>query len=304
MRTPYPYVLPFLGKKAQAKGIDLQRPFGVMLNLGVAENELTIDRLAVSTDDINYTDVTGIVNFTKVLPRSYIFNVRPDVWLLPFLNVSGLVGYYTSETEVVMNEPADMKFLAKNTGNLLGIGVLAAGGVGPLFVSYQFNGTWSFSDKLFNSTFTSLNGIRIGYQRKNHRKPQTALNIWLGVESLHMSPHSRGALNLTEAADMTDDELQRASEQWDAWYEDLSPPQKIIMQPLYEEVSGMLNDGEDAYLYYDFDKSIIQKWNLLVGAQYQINKNLMLSSEGSFIGSRWRFVFSTIYRFGIKSKHK
>ncbi len=303
-RTPYPYILPFLGKGAQERGFDLQRPFGLMLNVGGADNELAITRLAVSTDNVNYTDVTDIVNFTEVSPRADVVSLRPDIWVLPFLNISGLAGYYKSETDVVMDEPVDMQFLAKSNGNLWGFGVMAAGGVGPLFVSYQYNGTWSFSDKLFKPTFTQLNGIRVGHQRKSHKRPQTSLTLWIGAESMHMSQHSRGELNLTEAMDITDEEQQNASEQWDDWYNDLPFLRQQVLEPLYDKISGMLNDGEDAFLYYDFDKNIVQKWNMLAGFQYQINKNFMISGEGSFVGDRWRFIFSTAYRFGIRKKNE
>jgi hypothetical protein len=291
-RTPYPYVLPFFGKGAQERGFDIQRPFGVMLNVGAALNELAITRLAVSTDNVTYTDVTDIVNFTEVTPRVNIASIRPDVWVLPFLNISGLAGYYKSETNVVMDEPADMKFLAKSEGNLWGFGVMAAGGIGPFFISYQYNGTWSYNDKLFNPTFTQLNGVRIGHQRKSHRRPQTALTLWIGAESMIMSQHSRGGLNLTEIVDMTADEQQNASDQLDDWYNNLPLPRQILLEPIYDKLSGMLNDGQDAILYYDFDKHVVQKWNMLAGFQFQFNKNFMVMTEGSFLGDRWRVIVS------------
>lgn len=298
-RTPYPYVLPFLGKQAQEKGFDIQRPFGIMVTLGQAENELSIDRLAVSTDNITYTDVTDIVNFTKVSPKTDVYSIRPDIWILPFLNISGLVGKYKSVTEVVLDEPADMKFQATSDGNIYGFGIMAAGGLGPLFGSYQFNGTWSYSDKLFNPTFTQLHGIRVGHQRKHSKRPQTSLTVWVGAESMKMSETSRGSLNLTEMIDMSAEEQQNASAQLDSWYNELPPLRQQLLEPMYENLSGMLNDGEDALFFYDFDKTVIQKWNMLVGFQFQFNKNIMIGAEGSFIGSRSRVMFTTMYRFGI-----
>ena len=299
-RTPYPYILPFLGKQVQKKGFDIQRPFGVMLNVGAAVNELALTRLAVSTDNVNYTDVTDIVNFTEVSPKVDIASIRPDIWVLPFLNISGLAGYYKSETTVVMDEPADMRFLAKSDGNLWGFGVMAAGGIGPLFISYQYNGTWSYNDKLFKPTFTQLNGIRIGHQRKSHKRPQTSLTLWIGAESMKMSEHSRGGLNLSEIVDMTAEEQQNASDQLDDWYNDLPSPRQTLLEPFYDKLSNMLNDGQDSFLYYDFDKSVVQKWNMLAGFQFQFNKNFMVMSEASFVGERWRIIASAAYRFGIK----
>lgn len=302
-RTPYPYVLPFLGKNAQEKGFDIQRPIGIMTNFTFGEQDISIDRLAVSTDNITYQDVTDIVNFTKVRPHINVVNVRPDVWVLPFLNVSGMVGAYNSTTDVWLDEPAEMKFVAHNKGTLAGFGLMAAGGLGPVFVSYTYNGTWSFSDKLFNSSYTSLNGVRIGHQHKNHRRPQTAWNIWIGAESMQISPRSRGALNLSDLTGMTPEDAQNAADELDQWYNELPPSQKLLFGPIYDSVSNWLKNGEDEMLYYDFDKSIVQKWNMLAGFLYQFNKNWMVSTEGSFVGERWRVVLSLQYRLGIR-KHR
>ena len=298
--TPYPYVLPILGTKVQKLGFDIPRPFGVMLNLVTGSQELTIDRLSVSTDDNTYIDVSNIVNFTKVEPHINVISLRPDIWLLPFLNVSGLVGSFNSTTDVWLDQPADMKFVAHNQGTIAGFGVMLAGGLGPLFVTYQYNGTWSFTEKLFNPNYTSLNGFRIGHQHKNHKRPQSSWSVWTGAESMVISKNSRGVLNLNDLTGISQEDKQNASEQLDVWFNDLPLFEQELLQPVYERMTGWLNNGEDALLYYDFDKNVEQQWNILAGGQYQINKNWQVMFESSFVGSRWRTVLSGAYRFGIK----
>ena len=298
--TPYPYVLPIYGSKVQKLGYDIPLPFGVMVNVVRGNQEMTVDRLSVSNDNSTYHDVSNIVNFTKVDPHVSVVNLRPDVWIFPFLNVSGLVGRVSSETDVWLDQPADLKFVAHNKGTLAGFGVMLAGGLGPLFISYEYNGTWNFTERLFNSTYTSLNGIRIGHQFKNHKRPQSSWTIWTGVESMSLSKNSRGSVNLNDLTGISQEDKQNASGQLDAWYNELPRPEQILLEPIYDKMSSWLNDGEDAVLYYDFDKKVKQQWNMLLGTQYQFNKNWMLTFESSFIGSRWRTVLSGVYRFGIK----
>ena len=64
----YPYVLPILGKKAYAKGYELQKPFGVMLGSLFNKQGIVIDNfeMAISEDQTpptNYFKLDGILDF-------------------------------------------------------------------------------------------------------------------------------------------------------------------------------------------------------------------------------------------------
>jgi len=53
----------------------------------------------------------------------------------------------------------------------------------------------------------------------------------------------------------------------------------------------------DQVLRYGMDKSPAGEWNMVVGAQYQLNKKWMLRTEGGIIGDRKSFLLSLNYRF-------
>jgi hypothetical protein len=50
------------------------------------------------------------MSFGENTNTSYSVNVRPDVWVFPFLNVYGIFGYGQSETNVQLVEPVAMPY--------------------------------------------------------------------------------------------------------------------------------------------------------------------------------------------------
>jgi len=55
-------------------------------------------------------------------------------------------------------------------------------------------------------------------------------------------------------------------------------------------------DGS-SIIRYGIDKQVKERWNGLVGMQYQYNKHWMLRSEAGLIGDRKSFLLSLNYRF-------
>ena len=67
------------------------------------------------------------------------------------------------------------------------------------------------------------------------------------------------------------------------------------LTPIFENLAESNGDGT---VSHSLDKIPAQKWNMLVGVQYQINKYFQVRAEGGFIG-RQAFLISFNYRFGI-----
>ena len=64
----YPYILPILGKKAYAKGYELQKPFGVMLGSLFNKQGIVIDNFEMALGDgvsepTDYFALDGILDF-------------------------------------------------------------------------------------------------------------------------------------------------------------------------------------------------------------------------------------------------
>ena len=64
-------------------------------------------------------------------------------------------------------------------------------------------------------------------------------------------------------------------------------------------MDGALNDDEYATVQYSLDKNLKDKWNFIVGTQFQLNKHLMIRAEYGFLGSRQQFMVGLQYRFGL-----
>ena len=94
----YPYVFPVLGKKATAKGFQLPKPHGVMLNFLAGKQKLAIEDMKVGFNNGTLYDVSEIIEFGPSEAIVYTTNIRIDTWILPFLNIGGYYG--RGETQI------------------------------------------------------------------------------------------------------------------------------------------------------------------------------------------------------------
>lgn len=93
------------------RGFDIPYPIGVMGNFMIMDQGIVIDnmQLGLTTDnlDIPLTNVDELIQFGDNSNKAYTVNVRPDIWIFPFLNVYGLFGYGSSETTVRLTKPVE-----------------------------------------------------------------------------------------------------------------------------------------------------------------------------------------------------
>lgn len=131
----YNYTFPILGQGAYKKGFDIPYPAGIMGNFMWMEQGILIDnmQLGFKSDeiDIPLTEV-DFIDFGDNTNTSYTFNVRPDLWVFPFLNVYGIFGYGNSHTEVNLVAPIELKSIVDQSISTVGVGIMGAGGIGPV----------------------------------------------------------------------------------------------------------------------------------------------------------------------------
>ncbi|MFC5195506.1 hypothetical protein ACFPH8_09220 [Bizionia hallyeonensis] len=100
-QVTYNYTFPVFGQGAYNKGFDIPYPVGIMGNFMFMEQGITVDNLQLGLDtrliNIGLTPV-NFIQFGNNVNTSYTVNVRPDVWVFPFLNVYGIFGYGHSRT--------------------------------------------------------------------------------------------------------------------------------------------------------------------------------------------------------------
>jgi hypothetical protein len=301
-KLEYKYRFPILGEKLWKMGFDLPLPNGLMINYTYGVDDITISNLSVGTDPENLTDVSEIAYFSALNSTANVTTVRYDVWLLPFINISGIGGYVKSETKVNLALPFGATFNAQSNGPLAGWGLVAAGGVGPIFVTADYNMTWTFMPKLDKPSRATIFDLRVGHTFRFPNKNDMNISALIGAQYLKISSASAGFVNLGEALGIPPGEKEQASEQLDDWYNGLPPHEQELFGPIYDKIDGWLNNGKSGDLYYAFNKKLYYPWSMTVGANWQINKRWMGTALYTFLGSREQLTLGLNYRFGFKGK--
>jgi hypothetical protein len=147
----------------------------------------------------------------------------------------------------------------------------------------------------------------------------------VGGFRVELSGETNGSLNLSdvfegdgEARDKVDEGIYKVGDaqgQVDEWWGNLSPQEQNnpVNGARYETANaalarageilsaadGAINTIESSTVQFSMDKQIKDKWNFIIGAQYQLNPNLMLRFEGGFLGSRNQLIAGLQYRFGL-----
>jgi hypothetical protein len=304
-QVEYNYIFPIWGQGAYKRGFDLPYPAGLMANYMWMKQGIVLEnmQLGLKTDnkDVPLTPV-DFIGFGTNTNTSYVVNFRPDLWIFPFLNVYGLFGYGSSTTEVNLVEPVEMKSVVKQNMSTAGLGVMGAFGLGPLWASVDANWTWTKPELLEDPVKTRVLGLRLGRTFTFRNKPERNIAIWAGGMRVRMSSNTLGAITMADAIPQeTWDRVDEIVVNYNIWYDGLDPVQKAIVDnTAFPDFIEALDQGDgDAVVSYSMDKRPEQEWNLLVGAQFQINKRFMIRSEGGIIGDRKSFLASFNYRFKI-----
>ena len=308
-QVKYDYILPIWGQGAYSNGFDIPYPVGIMSNFIWMKQGLVIDnmQLGLKTDDkdIPLTS-TDFIEFGENTNTSFVSSIRPDVWIFPFLNVYGLFGYGKTHTEVNLTAPVALKSVVDQGVRSLGIGVMGAFGLGPVWVSVDANWTWNKPELVEDPTRVSVLGLRFGHTFVFKKRPDRNIAIWAGGFRLSMSPETYGSISLAEALPPeTWDRTDEIVESYDLWYDDLSPAKKAIVDatPVPDIVEKIGEADGDAIISYGMDKQTKELWNGIIGLQYQPNKKWQFRTEAGIIGDRKSILLSINYRLlGLKRK--
>jgi len=331
---PYPYSLPIWGAKATAKGYDLPYSAGVSLNYFWQQSDLVITDLFVGFNQGPMYDLDELIRFDDAVATASIITIRPDIWLLPFLNVYGIfskaktstaisAGVWLPDTSNVWNEVTTFSSKANFDATAFGLGMTPTLGIGGGWMALDMNVTWSDISALDKPVFSFVFGPRFGKTFK-FKHPERNIAIWAGGFRVHLSAETNGSLNLSDVMPVDDlqgkvDEgmikVEDAAVQVDEWWKGLSELEQRnpVNAAKYETanrvlektgnalntIDGALNDEKSATVQYSLIKYPKDKWNFIIGSQFQLNKHFMLRAEYGFLGSRQQFMTGLQYRFGL-----
>ena len=331
---PYPYSLPIWGAKAAARGYDLPYSAGFGVNYLWQRSDLIIENLFVGFNNGPMYDLDEIIRFDKAIATASAINLRPDIWLLPFLNVYGIftkantsteigAGVWLPDTANMWKEVTSFSSKAEFEATGFGFGMTPTIGVGGGWLALDMNVTWQSISALDKPVFTFVFGPRLGKSFK-FKKPESNIAFWAGGFRLHLKSETSGSLPLNEVLPIddiqtkVDNGIQNVEDKQvavDTWWEELTPVEQKnpVNKAKYEtanrtlETAGKilnsadaaLNDDKNATVQYSLNKRPKDMWNFVVGSQFQINKHFMIRAEYGFLGSRQQFIGGLQYRFGL-----
>ena len=255
-QVKYDNIFPIWGQKAYEKGFDIPYPTGIMTNYMYIKQGIVVEnlRLGLLTEnqDIPLTGV-DFIEFGKNLSTANTFVVRPDVWVLPFLNVYGIFGFGNSTTEVNVTAPIELKSVVDQAVRTSGFGMTAAGGLGPVWIALDGNITWTKPELVDKPVNVKTFGIRFGHNFVSKTKPYRNFGLWVGAMKASLGTNTLGQIKMKDALpqEVFDRKDQIVADYYD-WYNSLDPNKPLdkikiekadqILTPIVERIDAA--DGE------------------------------------------------------------
>ena len=306
LKEQYPYRLPIFGNFLHDVGVDLPYPMGIMVNSYMAQQKILITDIAIGVEggqgeDIPLTDITRLIEFEDVEASAYSLSFRPDIWVLPFLNVYGIVGKAWTKTDVVISYPVNINAIAELNGMSFGVGMTFAGGYKNYFFILDMNNTWSYMSNFEQPVKAEVLSPRIGRTWKL-KKPESNFGIWVGAMRIGLGGVTEGSIKLQDVLpqETWDNKDQKVQDYYD-WYNGLDENKQNAADQLLTPIVERLEAGNgETTILYSIVKEAKEEWNMLVGGQYQINKHWQIRTEFGFLGERTSWLLSVNYRLGFK----
>lgn len=264
----YDRTFPIWAQEAIDLGHELPKPFGFSFNYMSMEQPLIVDSVAFSglggLDDL--LSITG----SEALQDSETITFRADAWVLPFLNLYGVIGHTKGSSVANVQLEADWSsllpplactvnpcssisdpfdFELNFKGTTYGVGGTLVGGIGNWFALLDVNYTNTNLDILDGEISSIVVSPRAGYRTSYN---QHDIQVWAGA----------------------------------------------MYQNVEQTFSGNLRDigiplGNAKF---EVNQHLEDKWNGLIGGQIGVTKNIDLLMEMGF-GTRTSFMMSLGYRF-------
>ncbi len=305
-KSAYPYKFPILGAAAYDQGFDLPLPVGIMVNYFYANQGILIPDVAVGFSDgilptIPLTDLTRIIDFEYVKSTVNSINIRPDLWIFPFLNIYGIFGKSYATTEVKLSYPVEFVSLTKMEGTSFGFGTTGAFGVGKYFIVADGNWVWSNMSNFEDPVKSKVLSARIGRAFKFSNNPEQNVALWVGGMRIRMGGITQGTIFLGDLFPPDADQVKNdlVEDYW-AWYEEIDPVKQQLANKLLNPIADNLIEADGSgTVEYKITKEPVMEWNIIVGGQFQLNKAIQLRTELGIVGDRKSLLLSANYRFGI-----
>lgn len=260
--NPIVNIPPIFGNNARKEGNELSLPFGIGIYSIYYDQKYIASNLSLSADS---SSITARADSIYQSTSTYEFKgqIRPNLWVLPFLNVYGIFGYTKGVISpnlvvpyiVVENIPVIDSIIIDTTfeihdrieylGPTYGIGATFSMGFNYLFFmadyNYSVTNPEDIDENLHNHFFSPKIGVFVG-----NKKSSSFGALWIGSMFISNDQSFSGKLNV----------------------EDITPELVFLF-------------GEDAN--YSGKITASNRWNFLVGASWVFNSHHHIVLEAGFM---------------------
>jgi hypothetical protein len=292
----YHQIFPLLGRQAIAKGFSLPLPAGLNINTVYIDQGIALSQLGLSTGS-NPTQPVSFITLGEAQSRVFTANFRGDLWVLPFLNVYGMVGKARAETTVPVTAPVAFTSTVSQTGTYAGVGLTGTMGIKKNWLAADVNWSWIKLEKLINPVQGRILGFRWGRTIPTGRGSRA--NFWIGAQNQRIASTTTGSIKLNEALppDVIDTlQSKLANYQSAPWYQALGPAGKVLADSLVAAINNA-NIGSTV-INYSLGKKPADPWNMIVGGSIEPTRHWAFRGEVGFIG-RFQVLLVANYRFGL-----
>ncbi|MBN1345371.1 MAG: hypothetical protein JXQ73_21945 [Phycisphaerae bacterium] len=257
--------LPLLGDEARDHGFELPLPLGISGNLYKEKQDFEVVDLKVGLFGHTSAEIDKLIAVGDARTEQIVWNTRFDTWILPFLNLYGILGYADGGVDVGLG-PLGIPIYdlsLKYSGPTLGGGGTLAGGFRP----FEGRSTIVFGQADLNFTKTFLCFDKLGVS------PDAGIDTLvfcsrLGVRERVGRNASLGDLYVS-----------------------------LWGGAMYQNVQSIIPGRAEA-LGLDFcvEQQARDPWNAIFGGRFEVGKNLDFVVEVG-VGGRQSLMLGATFRF-------
>ncbi|GAA3568854.1 hypothetical protein [Snuella lapsa] len=209
-------------KKADSLGFEFPKTYGISASMYHQKQKMDISKITVGNIILNDSDDFVNIDNSTIENTTLSTQVRTDVWVLPFLNVYGMVGRVTTFNNLRLRfnldvppipglTEGDFRTLERDqlvniNGTVLAFGTILAGGYKNVFININLSWASTSLEELDSKQKAFAAFPMIGLQTK-------FANIFVGGLYLDSGQENKGSF-VSGAGEVTNYEVEFQSQQW------------------------------------------------------------------------------------------
>jgi hypothetical protein len=272
----WPHTLPVWGQKVLDLGIDFPDPYGVSMIGTYLSQEVEISDLRVSFDDGQTYQPFDWVQFPGSEVSTYSFETKIDAWLFPFMNLFALAGYVDGTGVVPVGLPVEPLL------DTLGHGHLCPDS-GPFRPDFC-------DDVILFDALPDYYGYNVGLGTvlamgwKGFYVAVPITYVWSDMSNLEQTVETLTVETL----------IGHTFKLGGGMYLDAATNITNTTTLPLSEIDPSLDDVD---IDYKIDEVNKDKWNYIVGGQFQFSEHWAMQCQIGFGGSRQQYTLTGVYRW-------